>query len=357
MDTPFSFSGSGIVSHFLTFSPCLIALIYLFSAARKRKSIAGTNQNNNEVVDKSSCCASCGIVRDDDVKLMQCDGCDLVRYCSDDCQRDHKSEHEEACKKRAVELRLRDELLFMQPESTHLGDCPLCCLPLPLDVTKSTLMKCCSKLICNGCFHANIERETRMRLRHVCPFCREALPKTHEESFKQNMERMEANDPFALRTYGAAKYTEGNYGFAFEYFTKAAELGFVEAHSRLAELYQDGKGVEKDIGKEVYHLEKAAIGGHPHARHNLGAHEWKNGNKERAVKHWIIAATQGEDTSIKALMNAFKKGYVEKDELAAALRSHQAAVDAAKSPQRERTEVLLSKRRSVKRGGFHFSGH
>ena len=28
---------------------------------------------------------------------------------------------------------LRDELLFKQPESSHLGDCPICCLPLPLD--------------------------------------------------------------------------------------------------------------------------------------------------------------------------------------------------------------------------------
>ena len=212
-------------------------------------------------------------------------------------------------------------------------------------------MKCCSKLICSGCLVANIKRETRMRLRHVCPFCREALPKTHEESFKQNMKRMEANDPFALRSYGAAKYTEGKYGFAFEYFTKAAELGDFEAHYHLALLYQKGKGVEKDIVKEVYHLEKAAIGGHPHARYLLGRHEYNNNNNfERAVKHWIIAATQGEDKSIKMLMDGFKKGYVEKEDLAAALRSHQAAVDAAKSPQRERTEVLLSKRRSVKSG-------
>ena len=38
-------------------------------------------------------------------KLKECDDCDLVRYCSDECQKKtHKSQHEEACKKRAAEL-------------------------------------------------------------------------------------------------------------------------------------------------------------------------------------------------------------------------------------------------------------
>ena len=44
-------------------------------------------------------CASCGIAEVDDLKLKKCDDCDLVKYCSDDSQIDHKSEHEEACKK------------------------------------------------------------------------------------------------------------------------------------------------------------------------------------------------------------------------------------------------------------------
>jgi hypothetical protein len=39
-----------------------------------------------------------------------------------------------ACKKRAAEL--RDEILFKQPENTHLGDCPICFLPLSLDLEK-----------------------------------------------------------------------------------------------------------------------------------------------------------------------------------------------------------------------------
>jgi TPR repeat protein len=53
--------------------------------------------------------------------------------------------------------------------------------------------------------------------------------------------------------------------------------------------------------KEIYHLEEAAIGGHPDARCNLACYEGINERYERAVKHWIIAANHGHDDSIQAL--------------------------------------------------------
>ena len=53
------------------------------------------------------------------------------------------------------------------------------------------------------------------------------------------------------------------------------------------------------------------------------------------MKHRIIGSTQGCDFSMQALMDLYKKGFVEKEVLAASLRVHQAAVDATKSPQRE----------------------
>ena len=69
-------------------------------------------------------CASCDVAEVDDIKLMNCDDCDLVRYCSDACQQDHRPKHEAMCKEGAAEL--RDEILFRQSESSHLGDCPIC---------------------------------------------------------------------------------------------------------------------------------------------------------------------------------------------------------------------------------------
>ena len=248
-------------------------------------------------------CCSCGIAEGDELKLKECTTCDLVRYCSDACRMEHRPQHEEACKKRVAEL--RDELLFKQPESTHDGDCPICCLPMPLDKQKSTMTSCCSKLVCDGCACANKIREYEGRLGYKCPFCRKALPKTYEEHDKQRMKRVEANDPVAMYEEGFNLFKKGNYSSAFGYWMKAAEVGDAAAHYRLSCMYHNGDGVEKDgekemivekdCEKEVHHLEEAAIGGHPRARHNLGYHEWRNGNTERAVKHWIIAAAQGHD--------------------------------------------------------------
>eukprot|EP00985_Skeletonema_marinoi_P002915 scaffold1192_cov80-Skeletonema_marinoi.AAC.5 len=283
----------------------------------------------------TSCCASCGIAEGDDIKLKECAACKSVRYCSDECQKEHKLQHKRACKKRAAEL--HDELLFKQPESSYLGDCPICCLPLQLDLSKSTMMTCCSKMICNGCNFANKIREIEGSLQQRCPFCRQPVP-TREEADKRRMKRIEANDPAAMSHKGIEQYKKGDYQSSFKWYSKAAELGDVEAHVRLGLMYRNGDGVEKDRGKEMYHLEEAAIGGHPTARCNLGYHEWKNGDMKRAVKHYIIAAAQGQDESTKLLMFAFKEGYVNKDDLAAALRAHQAAVDATKSPQREAAE-------------------
>ena len=294
--------------------------------------------------DTTTSCASCGIAEIDDIKLKECDDCDLVKYCSDECQRDHRSEHKEACKKRAAEL--REELLFKQPESSHIGDCPICCVPLPLHLEKSLMFMCCNKVICGGCNHANKIREYEMRVRQSsCPFCREPVPDTFEEGAKQRMKRVGANNPVALCQEGVIQGSKGEYSRAFEYCKKAADLGDVEAHYKLAYMYHDGQGVEQDKRKEIYHLEEAAIGGHPGARHCLGLHECDSANIERAVKHWIIAATQGEDDSLKPLMEAFKQGFVEKEVLSATLRAQKAAVDATKSPQRREAEEIQKKLR------------
>ena len=292
-------------------------------------------------------CASCGITEIDDIKLMPCDDCDLVKYCCDDCQQEHKSEHKEACKKRAAEL--RDELLFKQPESSHLGDCPICMIPLSLDMEKSITYECCSKVVCMGCI-CSIMRDADASMCLSCPFCRNSA-RTKEESEKLRMKRVMANDPAAIREEGVKQYNKGNYRSAFEYLAKAAGLGDAIAHYKLSIMYQLEEGAEKDEEKVKYHLEEAAIAGHPEARFDLGRIEWGNANYERAKNHMIIGATQGHDASIKILMHTFKGGevfkikkkLVSKEDLEAAFRAHKAAVDATKSPGRELEEKLMSK--------------
>ncbi len=278
-------------------------------------------------------CASCGIAEGDGIKLMKCTACHLVKYCSVKCQKDHWKQHKKECKKRAAER--RDELLFKQPEGTHLGDCPICCLPLPLDASKSVLYPCCSKLICDGCDYVNQKREREGRLQHKCPFCRNAAPTTKGEINERVMKRIEVNDPLAMCYLGAKIYMEGDYKAAFEYWTRAAALGDVIAHYELSTLYRDGLGVEKDKKKELHHLTEAAIEGHPEARFVLGYFEWENGRRDRAAKHYIIAAKLGHDISLENLKKLHSAGLVSKEDFAAALHGHKAAIDATKSPQRE----------------------
>ena len=158
---------------------------------------------------------------------------------------------------------------------------------------------------------------------------------TEEEIIGHTVKRIEANDPVATRYMGTIRYHGGDYEAAFEYWTKASNLGDVEAHYQLSRLYHNGEGVEKDEKKELHHTEQAAIGGHSYARHNLGCMEGSNGRMDKAAKHWIIAAKLGYDDSLGNVKNLYKGGYVSTDDYAAALRGHKAAIDAMKSPQRE----------------------
>ena len=124
--------------------------------------------------------------------------------------------------------------------------------------------------------------------------------KTNEEAHQNLMKRVEANDPEAMCQMGKKCNDEEDHNGAFEYWSKAAALGDVTAHYHLSLLHHDGNGVEMDKKKEIYHLEEAAIGGHPGARYK-----------------------------------GFTKGFVSKENFEAALRGHQATVDATKSEQRE----------------------
>jgi TPR repeat protein len=161
------------------------------------------------------------------------------------------------------------------------------------------MMECCSKLICDGYEYANQMRQTKGRLEHSCPFCRQPAPKTEEEFSCDEtvLKRVEANDSFAMRHMGSKRYhNKGDYSTAFKYLTKAAGLGDADSHFNQSIIYRKGGGVEKNERKEVYHLEEAAIGGDAFARHNLGCADLNNCRIDRAVKHYIIAATLGNDS-------------------------------------------------------------
>ena len=71
---------------------------------RLTANVASVGSTNNTVVvaDKDKCCANCGIKEIDDINLKSCTKCDLVEYCSDECQQQHEEQHAAECRLRAA---------------------------------------------------------------------------------------------------------------------------------------------------------------------------------------------------------------------------------------------------------------
>jgi len=163
------------------------------------------------------------------------------------------------------------------------------------------------------------------------------------------MKRVKAEDPVAMREHGLNRYHAGDFKSGFEYVKRAAELGDGDAHHNLAVLYlRRGYDGGSDAKKGMHHMEQAAIAGHPDSRYNLASFDNHHGRVDRAIKHWTIAANLGHDLSLAELKLRYKSGVVSKEIFAGALRGHQAAVDATKSPQREAAEAAHQRRKAAK---------
>eukprot|EP00984_Skeletonema_dohrnii_P027357 scaffold16880_cov97-Skeletonema_dohrnii-CCMP3373.AAC.1 len=144
------------------------------------------------------------------------------------CQRDHRPLHGAVSKKRVAELCDRDDLLFEQPESSHLGDCPICFFQW---FTGAKRIAGANMPVLSGSSTSNTGIDAIVM----------------KELMQMTLLRCDV---------GARHYGKGDYG---------------------------RKGVEKDEKMVVYHAEEAAIAGHPTATFIIGRIEWNNGSKERAL--------------------------------------------------------------------------
>ncbi|EJK44207.1 hypothetical protein THAOC_37276 [Thalassiosira oceanica] len=237
-----------------------------------------------------------------------------------------------------------EELMGSGHELPEGHTCPLCCLPIALPVAKhSALETCCMKRVCNGCLLASYQRG----MANTCPFCRTPFQNMDAAILALVQKRVDAKDPKATE-YLAQSYYSGDHGLeidvprAIELWTEAAHLGDMDAHFKLGVIYYHGvKGAEQDVGRGVRHWQHATIQGHPESRHDLGSHEYDNGNHELGVRHWMISAKMGYERSLNKIKDVFMEGHATKAQYAGALRGYQTALEETKSPQREEAKAFF----------------
>ena len=154
--------------------------------------------------------------------------------------------------------------------------------------------------------------------------------------------RMELKDAEFIGLMGQY-YLNGQLGLqkdnqkGLELLQNAVELGSMDAYFNIGCEYYDGRnGVEVEKKKAKYYWEIAAIAGNVNARHNLGVSEFHACNWDRAIKHYIIAAGDGHNNSVKAIQELYKLGLATKDDYASALQNYQEYLDEIKSDQRDK---------------------
>ena len=231
---------------------------------------------------------------------------------------------------------ITDEVLFKQPQP--LEDCPICFLRMPSIWTGHKYKACCGKIVCSGCTYY---RQMMKDSTNLCPFCRTPIHTSNAERNESYYKRIAAGDAEAIFNYGTF-YASGIHGYpkdyakALELWHWAGKLGCANGYHNIGNAYKKGDGVQEDIEKSNHYLELAVIEGHVVARHNLGVYEKQDGNMDRALKHFMIAAGVGHGNSLQRIKELFMEGHATKEDYAQALRAHQAYMDEIRSDQRDK---------------------
>ena len=237
---------------------------------------------------------------------------------------------------------LGQRLMASGHERQEVDACTICYLYIGFPKgQQSKIYACCMKRVCNGCA---LEAQRR-GIYNSCPFCRTPIPDDETSQLAMIQKRVDKGDADATNILGE-QYYSGQNGLtkdvprAIELWTEAAELGSLDAHSKLGSRYYNGESVEEDVPRGINHWQQAAMKGHVHSRHGLGVAEFNNKNYKLAVQHWMISAKMGFEESLNAIMRRFKEGHATKEQYAEALLGYRDAVEEMRSPQREEAKLL-----------------
>ena len=141
-------------------------------------------------------------------------------------------------------------------------------------------------------------------------------PLTAEQRFAKNLDKARAGD--ASSQYDVAEAYEAGDGvskdllMAVDWWKKAAEQGNSNGQNKLGWAYMTGTGVDKDPKKAIELWQKSAEQGHRAAQSNLGL-AYRDGvgvpkDPQKAVEWWQKAAEQGSKSAQANLALAFSLG-------------------------------------------------
>jgi ribosomal protein S24E len=227
---------------------------------------------------------------------------------------------------------LSEDELFKRPERE---ECPICFVPLSLEVDKDSFRVCCGKVLCQGCVYAILQNEHSF----ACPFCRKSPYKSNEE-YMQWLQKLVANKhPLALLQMGL-HYNAGDFVLA-QNVTKAVKLweesGHHQAYLNLA--YHFERTGRND--KFRPYLKKAATLGNIKARTLLGILDQKEDRYSLSIKHLTISAEYGDETAMNLMKVYQDEQLVTKSEIEMIIKKRDQLKKSSRTSNRQIGEFMF----------------
>ena len=238
---------------------------------------------------------------------------------------------------------INDVTLFQLP--TRSANCPMCHIQLPHLSSGKVYMSCCGKVLCRGCIHM-YQCESDNRNGSLCVFCKVPMPDSDDEVVKRYVKRIllyESGD--SACTLGCF-YQSGMFGLpqsyakALKLYYWAIHLHSIEACCNIADAYDRGLGVERDYEKAWIYYEYAAMRGNVNARYNLGVSEMLVGNKEKALKHFMMAVKTGHADSCMKIKQLNMNLHATDQEYLEALMTYNAYLVKIEGPLRDQAAAF-----------------
>jgi TPR repeat protein len=135
---------------------------------------------------------------------------------------------------------------------------------------------------------------------------------------------------------GDAAYDRGDYATALDRFVRGADAGDGRAMSRLANMYEDGVGVDVDFERSVEWDLKAVAAGFETSLINLGI-KFRRAGSMRKARYWFERALDKGDG--EAALELAKLYSVSDAEEATARRYLQSAAEAGRLSQASAEEI------------------